>query len=267
MAAVAKQRSTNELGCGIMDELMIKHKEILGNTLKRTNSSNYFSFLFYQKLIFIMYLRHSEDNRFGTLFDLSYIVLLHVAAFMRHTRTTMLGYNRKFHKSVSPILFLHIGAGLFEVSRYHTAAFLQPVENVKPDLFDLVACIVQATTSLSLAKTLLRGGRTTRPTYQSGAITRLALSLCAFARQNSGLHRQSVSLVHGFVYTRIAIFAANILGFDKLEAPSTIYAQGVFVGGLIAVSEGGMQGGIHIYVTGVALIMVLNRKVSAYLDR
>lgn len=117
---------------------------------------------------------------------------------------------------------LHIGSGLFEVFRHNIAVILRFPSNVKPEFIDLVACAVQATTSLVLAKTILRGGRTTRPTYQSGAVTRYILSLLAFTTQSAPALSQS----HQWLYLHSGrYFAAHVLRFDRVEKASTIYAK------------------------------------------
>lgn len=175
---------------------------------------------------------------------------------IHHTSWSYPRYVSTFRKRSSFPLILHIAAGSFELVRFHvTAAFHAPT----PDAFDLVAALVQSATNLYLAKTLVRGNETTRPSYQAGGIMRPIVSTIAFFKGDAYLHRGSVKLVNSFIYTRMIIYLAQHMGLSKTFSQSTIYAFGVFLGAVIAVSESQLPLGVPIYIAFVGILTSWNR--------
>lgn len=201
-------------------------------------------------------------------FELFLHILTYTTILLYHTRRSAPVYVKTFNKRTSLPLLLHILAGLFEVLRYHLLAALHPSTPLTPTTLDLIACTLQSLTSLYLAKTLIRGSISTRPAYQAGALMRVALGVAAWASGDADLHRASVKIVNGFAYTRVVIAAQMVLGLDGWRAGREVYANGVFVGGLLAVWEAGVLGvGVPVYVGLVGVGMALNRGVSGLCER
>ncbi|KAH6868986.1 hypothetical protein B0T10DRAFT_419069 [Thelonectria olida] len=186
---------------------------------------------------------------------------IYLGILVYHTRHTAPIYRSKFKRSSSLPLLLHASAGIFEVAKYHIAGAHGPIV---PDFFDLVACLIQSATNLILSKTLVRGDKTTRPSYQAGGLVRPFLSAAAFLAHDPFLHQASVKLLNAFVYTRILIFLGKRLRLNKVYSYSTIYAHGVFLGALMAFYESKLPGGVPLYIAAVAVITALNRYTSEY---
>jgi hypothetical protein len=156
---------------------------------------------------------------------------------------------------------LHAVAGLTEVFRYHLRAAFFPVPII-PDSLDVALCLTQSATNLALAKTLLRGDPSvTRPSYQAGAVLRPALGIAAFVWRDPWLHRASVKVVNGFLYTRLGIWACSATGLWD-GAYAKVYALSVYVGAVLAVMEGGGVWAVYGYNALVLGVFVFNRGVS-----
>ena len=197
--------------------------------------------------------------------ELLWHVLFYGAPIFYHTRRSVLSYRVKFRKSTPLPLAAHVLAGLFEVFRYYSLACRGPV---LPDALDLAASLVQAGTGLALNKTLLRGDRhVTRASYQVVCLWRPVLSGLAFWLQAAALHRSSVKIINAFVYTRLIIFLAYRLRLNAMYKDSTLYAIGVFFGGLLGVNDSGLSGGVPAYILAVGIAILLNSSVSAKLER
>ncbi|CAH0058157.1 unnamed protein product [Clonostachys solani] len=120
---------------------------------------------------------------------------------------------------------------------------------------------------MHLAKTLIRGDQTTRPTYQVTGLTRPFLTLAALYTDDEQLHCGSVKLVCAFIYVRLMIFSYRILRLDRVFTGPTVYAHAVFIGGLLAVYDADFPFGIPVYVIQVGLMTSLHRFVADYVQR
>lgn len=193
---------------------------------------------------------------------------LHVIAYAfvlaSHSRRTIPHYTATFRKPSPAPLAVHIIAGLFEIFRYHTRALNGPVI---PDRLDYLTCLLQSVTNLILAKTLLRGDYTTRPTYQVAGIIRPILGAVALSTGSAELHRASVKLVNGFMYTRLVIFVEKALYIDRLSSNSVLYARGVFIGAILSVCDAGLPAGVPIYIIWIGLVTSMNHLTSRMATR
>lgn len=190
------------------------------------------------------------------------IIILFLCIVSYHTRRTAPAYRAKFRKRTSLPLQIHIMAGSFEILRYH---ILTTLGQATPDVFDLVACLLQSYTNLVLAKTLIRGEKTTRPSYQVAGFLRPIIGVVAFVSGSPDYHCASVKLVNAFIFTRMIIFVARALRLGKIHSQPTIYAYAVFLGGVLSVYESGLSGGVPAYIGLVAMLTALNQYVSEYL--
>lgn len=167
-----------------------------------------------------------------------------------------------FKKSSCIPLLLHVISGSCEVAFYHLRLLAGPVT---PTRLDVLLCLVQSLTNLILAKPLRRGRpRMTRPCYQAGAVIRPAITLAAYALGNPNLHRSSIKILNGFVYTRVLIWLVKRL--DLVQAYQDAYNLSVFGAALLAISESPINYGPHIYVCTVALVALLNQSISTRLE-
>ncbi|ENH71959.1 hypothetical protein Focb16_v005580 [Fusarium oxysporum f. sp. cubense] len=190
------------------------------------------------------------------------ICLGYVIIFAYHTRHSISAYYGHSRTDKSLALALHILAATFELTRYYFRAFRRTVQ---PDLFDTAACMIHSITSLRLARTLRRGDKTTRASYQAPAMLRPALSLAAVVRQDVFAHEACVKLLHAFLYTRLLIFVAKRIGLGKIQSHSTIYARAVTLGAILAIRSSGLPAGVPIYVGAVGLVMVFNQQTPSNL--
>jgi hypothetical protein len=187
------------------------------------------------------------------------ICLGYVIIFAYHTRHSISAYYGHSRTKKSLALALHILAATFELTRYYFRAFRRTIQ---PDLFDTAACMIHSITSLRLARTLRRGDKTTRASYQAPAMLRPVLSLAAVVRQDAFAHEACVKLLHAFLYTRLLIFVAKRIGMGKIQSHSTIYAQAVTLGAILAIISSGLPAGVPIYIGAVGLVMVFNQRTS-----
>ncbi|CAG9954551.1 unnamed protein product [Clonostachys rosea f. rosea IK726] len=181
-----------------------------------------------------------------------------------HTRKSVPLYAAKFRKASKIPLYIHMVAGAAEIIRYHITAL---ADQPSPDLLDLALCLLQSATTLHLAKTLIRGDQTTRPTYQVSGLIRPFLTLAALYADDEQLHRGSVKLVNGFIYVRLIIFSYRVLKLDRVFTGPAVYAHAIFIGGLLAVYEAGFPFGVPAYVIQVGLVTSLHRFVADYVQR
>ncbi|KAL5583994.1 hypothetical protein FOVSG1_015345 [Fusarium oxysporum f. sp. vasinfectum] len=190
------------------------------------------------------------------------ICLGYVIIFAYHTRHSISAYYGHSRTKKSLALALHILAATFELTRYYFRAFRRTVQ---PDLFDTAACMIHSITSLRLARTLRRGDKTTRASYQAPAMLRPVLSFAAVVRQDAFAHEACVKLLHAFLYTRLLIFVAKRIGLGKIQSHSTIYARAVTLGAILAIRSSGLPAGVPIYVGAVGLVMVFNQQTPSNL--
>ncbi|CAG9990970.1 unnamed protein product [Clonostachys byssicola] len=186
------------------------------------------------------------------------------AVLIYHTRKSVPLYAAKFRKASKTPLHIHMVAGAAEIIRYHITAL---TDQPSPDLLDLVLCLLQSATTLHLAKTLIRGDQTTRPTYQVTGLARPFLTLAALYTDDEQLHRGSVKLVNGFIYVRLIIFSYRVLNLDRVFTGPAVYAHAIFIGGLLAVYEAGFPFGVPAFVIQVGLMISLHRFVTDYVQR
>jgi hypothetical protein len=196
------------------------------------------------------------ENCISTAVLLSFCVIL-----IYHTRWSAPKYQRIFHKQSSLPLVIHMAAGTFELLRYNY--FLTQTS----DAFDLVACLLQASTNPILVKTLVRGNATTRPTYQVAGLMRPLLGLYAFFSASPTMHRASVKLVNSFVYTRLIIYFATQVRLNRRYWWSIIYADAVFYGAVIAVYESELPAGVAVFICMVKAVQELNKWTSEYAEK
>ncbi|SCN99760.1 uncharacterized protein FFB20_10988 [Fusarium fujikuroi] len=190
------------------------------------------------------------------------ICLGYIIIFAYHTRHSILGYYGHPRTEKSLALALHVLAATFELTRYY---FRASRRTVQPDLFDTAACMIHSITSLRLARTLRRGDKTTRASYQAPAMLRPVLSFAAVVRQDSFAHEACVKLLHAFLYTRLLIFMSKRIGMGKIQSHSTIYAQAVTLGAILAIISSGLPAGVPIYIGSVGLVMVFNQQTPSNL--
>ncbi|EXA28485.1 hypothetical protein FOVG_19915 [Fusarium oxysporum f. sp. pisi HDV247] len=189
---------------------------------------------------------------------------VYVLIFVYHTRRTLPVYRASWHQERIFTLTLHILSGVIELARY----YLRAIEGtVLPDIMDTILCFIHSLTTLRLARPLLRGNETTRAAYQAPAIIRPILAVMAIVRKDSSLHGAVVKLLHAFLYTRLLIFASKRIRLTKVQSQSTIYAQSVFLGAVLAIESSALPGAVAVYIGAVGLVMVMNRSVSNHLSR
>ncbi|VUC34279.1 unnamed protein product, partial [Clonostachys rosea] len=191
-------------------------------------------------------------------------IIVFISVLLYHTRHSAPKYKITFRKRSQIPLVLHIISGAFEIIRFHALSTIRPPI---PTGLDLFASLVQSLTTLQLVKTLTRGDVTTRPTYQVAGMVRPPLSLLAFALGDAQLHRGSVKLVNGFIYVRIIIYISRLLQLQRVFNGSATYAYAVFLGGIVAVYESKLPGGIPIYLGLVGLCISTNRSVTEYVAK
>ncbi|KAJ2901987.1 hypothetical protein MKZ38_001128 [Zalerion maritima] len=200
----------------------------------------------------------------GPSIDLFFHLAVYTFLIFSRSSKTTLRYSRNFHKPSSWPLAVHVLAGLFEIVRYHTKAVQGPV---LADSLDILACLLQSGTNVYLAKFLLRGDKLlTRPAYQAGGLLRPFVSFLAYAYRSPSLHRSSVKIVDGFVYTRLVIWVSHRLGLHHSFSGPGVYSYGVFLGALLGISYSGLCHGVPIYLSAMAAILVVSRKVTLFFE-
>ena len=197
-----------------------------------------------------------------TLLELLWHLAMYLGVVLLHTRTTAPTYKRTFRKSSNIPLVTHIVSGLSEVFRYQVRRVLAGGPPVTPDGIDLVLALAHSWSVMVMAKTLLRGHRSfTRPSYQAGAVLRTVASMMAFGMGSPEMHRGSVKIINGFIYTRAIIFIAYRLKLTHCY--STLYAAAVFLAGLLATYESGLPAALPAYMAVTVGLLQFNRAVSA----
>ncbi|KAI8648126.1 hypothetical protein NCS56_01544600 [Fusarium sp. Ph1] len=191
------------------------------------------------------------------------ICSVYLLIFAYHTRRSLPVYRFNSSRKRSMALALHILAGAFELTRYYARAVKGPV---LPDIADTAACFAHSLTTLILARTLLRGDKTTRASYQAPALMRPLLALIAISYENAFIHEASVKLLHAFLYTRLIIFLAKRIGMNRVQSSATVYAHAVFLGAIVAIHYSGLPGGVPIYIGAVGIVMVFNNRMTAALS-
>jgi len=206
----------------------------------------------------------ANDIRNAAILELLWHLFMYGMATSLHTRTTAPQYSKTFRKRSNLPLIIHIASGLSEVFRYQFRHVLAAGGPVVPNIVDLVLALAHSWSVALLTKTLLRGHRSlTRPSYLAGAVLRSIVSVIAFATSSPELHRGSVKIINGFIYTRAIIALA--CRFDLTRCYSAMYAAGVFLAGVLSTYESGLPAAMPAYMALTPALAVLNRLVSAEL--
>jgi hypothetical protein len=187
------------------------------------------------------------------------ICVIYIIIFAYHTRHSISAYYTHSNPERFITLTLHVLAATFELMRYYVVALNG---TVLPDFADTTACLIHSFTSLRLARTLRRGDKTTRASYQAPAILRPFLAIFAVANRSAFAHQACVKLLHAFLYTRLIIFVAKRVGLGNVQTHAQIYAQAVTLGAVLAIISSGIPGGVPTYLGAVGLVMVFNQRSS-----
>ncbi|KAI8416122.1 hypothetical protein FOFC_02431 [Fusarium oxysporum] len=187
------------------------------------------------------------------------ICLGYITIFAYHTRHSISAYYTRSRAEKSLTLGLHVLAAVFELTRYYARAWRGTVH---ADLLDTAACLIHSFTSLRLARTLRRGDKTTRASYQAPAMLRPLLSLAAVVKNDAFAYQACVKLLHAFLYTRLLILVAKRIGLGSVQTYPQIYAQAVTLGAILAIISSGIPAGVPIYIGAVSLVMVFNQRTS-----
>lgn len=199
--------------------------------------------------------------------ELAIYIVLYSAIFGFHERRVIPTYNRKFRKSKSYQLPVHIATGLFEITRYQLRVALHG-ETVFPHFGDLLVCLIWAWSSLGLVRSLQRGDPlTTRPAYQAGTVLRPLVSLAAFILQSPSLYRVCAKAINSFLYARLGIFIVDQSGYMREHSQAAVYAICIPLSAVLGIYEGNYPGAVPVYVASVFAVAWLNRRVSQELRK
>ncbi|CAG8886353.1 unnamed protein product [Penicillium egyptiacum] len=169
----------------------------------------------------------------------AYIVII-----LYHTQRQVRIYSTKFSKH-KPFLFIHIGTGIMESTRYHISKARRRNDDILPEVTDVLSCLLWSWTSLVLVKTLRRGDPlTTRPPYQAGAILRPVIS------------------VTSFVYARLAIFFFTYTPYLRGYSHSTIYSLSIPLAAALSIHESRVRGASLVFILATAYTAKLNEWVT-----
>jgi hypothetical protein len=165
---------------------------------------------------------------------------------------------------MKPVLALHIFSGLNELLGLYIRPLLAQSGKI-PDALDLILCLTQSGTNLALVKTMARGQwKTTRPSYQAGAIMRPILTILAMIYRRTDLHTCSLQIIHAFIYTRCLIYIW--WRADLLDKYSDIYMVAVFTAAVLAMADTECPAILSkAYILCVAGISLLNHWASKQL--
>lgn len=187
----------------------------------------------------------------------AYLVII-----LYHTRRQVRMYSAKFSKN-KVCLFIHIGTGVMELSRYHISKARFGNDNILPEVIDVLSCFVWSWTSLVLVKTLRRGDpRTTRPPYQTGALLRPVISTISYLLQLPSLHRVSISALDSFLYARLGIFFFTYTPYLRGYSSSTFYSISIPLSAVISIHESGVRGAALVFLLAMACVAKLNEWVT-----
>ncbi|KAF4770448.1 hypothetical protein N7455_007102 [Penicillium solitum] len=187
----------------------------------------------------------------------AYLVIL-----LYHTRRQVRMYSAKFSKN-KVCLFIHIGTGVMELSRYHISKARYGNDNILPEVIDVLSCFIWSWTSLVLVKTLRRGDpRTTRPPYQTGALLRPVISTIAYLLQLPSLHRVSICALDSFLYARLGIFFFTYTPYLRGYSSSTFYSISIPLSAVISIHESGVRGASLVFILAMACVSKLNEWVT-----
>ncbi|PHH80941.1 hypothetical protein CDD80_5151 [Ophiocordyceps camponoti-rufipedis] len=190
--------------------------------------------------------------------------ILYSSVFGFHTRRTVSTYNRKFQKSTSYALPVHIATGLFEIFRYQLRASLYGEDNVTAAGGDVIVCLIWAWSSLALVRSLRRGDpSTTRPAYQAGTLLRPVAALAAYLLQSPAMYRVCAKAINSFIYARVGIFIMHKSGFLRKHQDSAVYAICIPVSAILAIHEGRVPGAVPLYIAAMFAVGWLNNWVSS----
>ncbi|KZO98261.1 hypothetical protein CALVIDRAFT_596813 [Calocera viscosa TUFC12733] len=183
---------------------------------------------------------------------LGIVLLGYSTIFHQHTRRTFWRYRGG---EVRLVLTAHALSGLLEILRFHSLSLSAPPI---PTTLDLLLCLVQSLTNLTLVRPLRRGQPSlVRPSYQAGALLRPLVSFLAWRSGSPALHAASVGIVHGFLYTRVLIWLLGTTGL--LEKYADVYTVAVFVAGIVACADGPVRHLEKVYIAVVAGVALANR--------
>ncbi|KAG8905201.1 hypothetical protein FRB99_000470 [Tulasnella sp. 403] len=193
-------------------------------------------------------------TRWSPFWHLLMAFLAYAVIMSYHTRRAIWSYRGGASRS-RLILAAHVLAGVYEISHWYIGSLSAPP---KPTASDLFACLVHSATNLMLTKSLRRGQpKFTRPSYQAGAILRIAPALLAWKNQDPLLHETAVKLLHAFAFTRVLIYVAGIIGLFKSYAE--VYSFGVFVGAVLAFLNCPQPQFANVYIVTVFLVVLVNQ--------
>lgn len=187
----------------------------------------------------------------------AYLVIL-----LYHTRRQVRIYSTKFSKNKA-CLFIHIGTGITELTRYHISKARLANDNILPEVIDVLSCFIWSCTSLVLVKTLRRGDpRTTRPPYQTAALLRPLISTISYLLQLPNLHRVSISALDSFLYARLAIFFFAYTPYLHGYSSSTIYSLAIPLAAAFSIHESRVRGASLVFILAMAYVAKLNEWVT-----
>ncbi|KAJ5490222.1 hypothetical protein N7453_011047 [Penicillium expansum] len=187
----------------------------------------------------------------------AYLVIL-----LYHTRRQVRIYSTKFSKNKA-CLFIHIGTGITELTRYHISKARLANDNILPEVIDVLSCFIWSCTSLVLVKTLRRGDpRTTRPPYQTAALLRPLISTISYLLQLPNLHRVSISALDSFLYARLAIFFFAYTPYLHGYSSSTIYSLAIPLAAAFSIHESRVCGASLVFILAMAYVAKLNEWVT-----
>lgn len=153
---------------------------------------------------------------------------------------------------------VHMPVALFETARYHVMALYGPVQ---PDILDLAMALAIGSLALHIVRDVGKGfPLMLRPMHQVIAVLRIAFSILAYALASPDLHRASVKLNSIFAYPRWWIFICSMLKI--FPSYNVMYTASLLPGGMMAILDGDLPGGIYIYFAALTAVVALNRWIA-----
>jgi hypothetical protein len=187
---------------------------------------------------------------------------VYLAIIIYHSRRHIPIYSAKFSKNKT-CLYLHIGTGIMEWTRYHLTRTWLGHEDILPQPIDVLSCFIWSWTTLVLVKTLRRGDPlTTRPPYQAGAVLRPLVSIASYLLQIPSLHKVSISALDGFLYARLAIFFFVYTPYLRGYSESTFYSIAIPFAAAFSIHESRVPGAALAFIIIIAYTAKLNEWVT-----
>ncbi|KAJ5383075.1 hypothetical protein N7517_000986 [Penicillium concentricum] len=188
--------------------------------------------------------------------------LVYLTIILYHTRRHVRIYSSKFSIQKA-CLFIHIGTGIMESSRYHISKARLGNDDIIPTALDVLSCLIWTWSSVVLVKTLRRGDPlTTRPPYQTGAFVRPLICIASYLFELPILHRVSISALDSFVYARLAIFFFIYTPYLRGHSYSTIYSISIPLAAVFSIHQSGVRGASLAFVLLTAYVAKLNEWVT-----